>query len=175
MRAEARLAGVCNIAGAHWVGISIELLTKAVTLYDSGSHFESLRDGVRGALTSLYDLGKGLCLLMEKMAQESLPKNVSRTPVDAGASSSKKEKGWTTRCLTSPRQDDTTICGPLAFSFVWHTVHERRFRLQAGDSSALRLEMLDIIFRDVQSQAEALALRSAPAALIRDGSIPSTG
>lgn len=64
-----------------------------MTLYDSGSHFESLRDGVRAALTRLYDLGKGLCVLMEKMAQEALPKNDSRTPVDAGASSPKKEKG----------------------------------------------------------------------------------
>lgn len=81
----------------------------------------------------------------------------------------------TTRRLTTPRQDYTTICGLFAFSFVWHTVHERRFRLQPGDSSAGRLEMLVIIFRDGQAQAEALALRSAPAALISDGSITSTG
>lgn len=138
------LTGVCNIGDSHWVSFLLDLSTKTVTRYDSGAHFESLKTQVSAAHQRVREFAKMLGELAEPSADED---------IDGGSSCGDltvptKVKVWSMRRFSSPSQDDTCSCGPFAFAFVWHAALGTKSRLQTGDGSAMRLEMLAAVVAD---------------------------
>lgn len=138
------LAGVCNIGDAHWVSFLLDLSTKTVTRYDSGAHFESLKAQVSAAHQRVREFAR----MLGDLAEPSMAEDTDGGTSGGSRTVPTKVKVWSMRRLSSPSQDDTCSCGPFAFAFVWHAVLGKKSRLQTGDGSAMRLEMLAAVVAD---------------------------
>lgn len=138
------LAGVCNIGDVHWVAFLLDLTSKTVTRYDSGSHFESLREKVNTAHQRVREFAK----ILGDLAEPSEDEGASAGELDADKKMPAKVKVWSLRRLSSPSQDDTCSCGPFAFGFVWGAALGKKSKLQTADGSAMRLEMLAAVVAD---------------------------
>lgn len=138
------LAGVCNIGDAHWVAFLLDLSTKTVTRYDSGAHFESLKTQVSAAHLRVREFAK----MLGDLAEPSMDEDTDGGTSGGNTTIPTKVKVWSMRRLNSPSQDDTCSCGPFAFAFVWHATLGKKSRLQTGDGSAMRLEMLAAVVAD---------------------------
>jgi len=166
-----QLAGVCNIDNSHWVAFSVHLPSKTVTLYDSGQHFATLRPDVSEAAVRVKALGKRLRALVDEAAMRKSIEDARVAGLVGGEAADEKDKGekksWSHKKIKAPSQTDSTSCGVFAFSFVWHTLREEKSRVQAGDASAVRLEMAASVVRDGVVQQEAREERAARAAADR--------
>ncbi|OSX71035.1 hypothetical protein BU14_0614s0009 [Porphyra umbilicalis] len=166
-----QLAGVCNIDNSHWVAFAVHLPSKTVTLYDSGQHFATLRPDVAEAVVRVKAMGKRLRVLFDEAAMSKSIEEARVAGSVGGEGEGEQDKGakksWSHKKIKAPSQTDSTSCGAYAFSFVWHTLREEKSKVQAGDASAVRLEMAASLVRDGVAQQEAREERAARAAADR--------
>lgn len=157
MGASTAFAGVCNISRSHWIAFSVDLASKTVTTYDSGTHFVSLKDAVRVARKRFMQFGKEMRQHMEKVDGEEV------ASTDGVQGVGQKSKAWSPRLIKTPAQNDTCSCGPFSFSFVWNVARGQPCTVLTSDGHALRLEMVAAVVRDGIEQDHALSMRGTTA------------